>query len=315
MSRSANGRSSIHEGADGYWHGWVTVGVRPDGTPDRRHRMARSKAEITKKVRELERKRDAGQLAAPGSVPTVADWLRTWLDTIAPRTASATTIETVYRPRLERWVIPRIGGHRLDRLRPEHLDALYLDLAAEGLATKTVLMVHQMLGRAYRMAMRRGFVGSNVTAFVDAPRHREPEMSPLTQAEARRILAAAAEVPNSARWSVALALGLRQAEALGLRWQHVDLDRQQIRVFQLRQEPYRHGCEQPAVCAEGRHRSRCGSGCSGHARYCPERVGGEWRFHEPKGGKARTIVLPAPLAKQLVQHRTAQDAARAAAEP
>ncbi|WP_211210839.1 tyrosine-type recombinase/integrase [Sporichthya polymorpha] len=315
MSRSANGRSSIHEGADGYWHGWVTVGVRPDGTPDRRHRMARTKAELTTKVRELEKKRDAGQLTPAGSVPTVAEWLRTWLDTIAPRTASATTIETVYRPRVERWVIPRIGGHRLDRLRPEHLDALYLDLAAAGLATKSVLMVHQILSRAYRMAMRRGIVGRNITAFVDPPRHREPEMSPLTQDEARRILTAAADVPNSARWSVALALGLRQAEALGLRWQHVDLDRQQIRVFQLRQEPYRHGCEQPAVCAEGRHRSRCGSGCAGHARYCPQRVGGDWRFHEPKGGKARTIVLPAPLADQLVQHRAAQDAARTAAGP
>lgn len=229
MSRSSNGRSSIYQGADGQWHGWVTVGIRPDGAADRRHRMAGTRAELTVKVRELERLRDAGQLGALGPAPTVAKWLRVWLDTIAPRTASTTTIETVYRPRIERWIIPRIGGHRLDRVRPEHLDALYLELAASGLSSKSVLMVHQILGRSYRMAMRRGIVGRNITTLVDPPRHREPEMSPLTAAEARRILAAAAEVPNTARWSVALALGLRQSEALGLRWQHVDLDRQQIR--------------------------------------------------------------------------------------
>ena len=34
----------------------------------------------------------------------------------------------------------------------------------------------------------------------------------------------AANRRNGTRWSVALALGLRQGEALGLRWQHVDLD-------------------------------------------------------------------------------------------
>lgn len=313
MSRSSNGRSSIYLGTDGQWHGWVTVGIRPDGAADRRHRMAPTRADLTVKVRELERLRDAGQLSALGPAPTVAEWLRLWLGTIAPRTASASTIETVYRPRIERWIIPAIGGHQLDRVRPEHLDALYLELAASGLSTKSVLMVHQILGRAYRMAMRRGIVGRNVTTFVDPPRHREPEMTPLSAVEARLILAAASEVPNSARWSVALALGLRQGEALGLRWQHVDLDRQQVRIFQLRREPYRHGCDQPAICAEGRHRDRCGSGCTAHGRYCPQRRGGEWGFHEPKGGKARTIVLPGPLADQLARHRIAQDAERAAA--
>ncbi len=138
MSRSSNGRSSIYLGADGQWHGWVTVGIRPDGAADRRHRMAPTRAELTVKVRELERLRDAGQLRALGPTPTVAEWLRVWLETIAPRTASRSTIETVYRPRIERWIIPRIGGHRLDRVRPEHLDALYLDLAASGLSSKSV---------------------------------------------------------------------------------------------------------------------------------------------------------------------------------
>ena len=36
-SRAANGRSSIYLGKDGSWHGRVTMGVRDDGKPDRRH--------------------------------------------------------------------------------------------------------------------------------------------------------------------------------------------------------------------------------------------------------------------------------------
>ena len=39
MARTPNGASSIYLGKDGYWHGRVTVGVRDDGSPDRRHVM------------------------------------------------------------------------------------------------------------------------------------------------------------------------------------------------------------------------------------------------------------------------------------
>ncbi|MGQ0629416.1 MAG: tyrosine-type recombinase/integrase [Sporichthyaceae bacterium] len=313
MTRSANGRSSIYQGADGYWHGWVTVGVTADGSPDRRHRKAKTKAEATRRVRDLERQRDSGQTTKSGQAPTVAEWMRLWLDTIAPRTASSSTIETAYRPKVEHWIIPRIGHHRIDRLRPEHLDALYLELAAAGLSTKTVLMVHQLVNRAYRMAMRRGVAGRNVAALVDPPTHREPEMSPLAEAEARRILAAAAGAVNGARWSVALALGLRQCEALGMRWQHVDTVRGELRVFQLKRAPYRHGCTNAATCAKPHHRTGCADGCTRHAQHCPQRVGGDWAFREPKGGKARTVVIPPPLLPHLKAHRAAQSAARLAA--
>lgn len=37
-TRKPNGRSSIYLGKDGLWHGWVTIGIKPDGSPDRRHR-------------------------------------------------------------------------------------------------------------------------------------------------------------------------------------------------------------------------------------------------------------------------------------
>jgi integrase len=63
-----------------------------------------------------------------------------------------------------------------------------------------------------------------------------------TQAEDRQIIAAAGGRRNGARWSVALALGIRQSEAIGLRWQYVDLDAATIEVgWQLKRSWYRHG--------------------------------------------------------------------------
>ena len=81
VGRNANGRSSIYENAEG-WHGRVTVGVKDDGRPDRRHVRGRTKAEVTQKVRKLEKLRDAGRVPEVGQRWTVEKWLTHWLENI-----------------------------------------------------------------------------------------------------------------------------------------------------------------------------------------------------------------------------------------
>ncbi|GII28453.1 site-specific integrase [Planotetraspora mira] len=79
--------------------------------------------------------------------------------------------------------------------------------------------------------MRRDKVTRNVATLIDAPVADDPDLEPLTRDEARKILEAAKTRRNSARWSVALSLGIRQGEALGLRWSFVDLDTGVIKAW------------------------------------------------------------------------------------
>ena len=72
------------------------------------------------------------------------------------------------------------------------------------------------------------------------------EIVPFTVEEARRILDAAANVRNGARFVVALTLGLRRGEALGLKWSDLDIN-------------WQHGCEKDSECR----------GTS--AQHCPDR--------------------------------------------
>jgi integrase len=148
--------------------------------------------------------------------------MNTWLDTIASRKVRPSTLAG-YRTCLKR-INPVLGHHRLDKLQPEHLEAFYTRLEADGLSSTTALLHHRVISRALKVAMQRGRVARNVATLVDAPTARREEVQPLTAAEARKLLEVATELPNGARWSVALALGLRQGEALGLLWDAVDLD-------------------------------------------------------------------------------------------
>jgi integrase len=343
-TRRPNRRSSIYIGNDGLWHGWVTVGTKPDGSPDRRHRKAKTEAEVTRKVRELESQRESGHVNKPGRVPTVAEWMREYLgvlcerlvlsEKMAPRTLAD------YRSKTRNWIDPLLGKHRLDRLTPEHLDGAYTVMLRCGLSPSTVLKVHRVLSRALSIAVRRGRITRNVAKLVDAPSVSPQEIEPLTRDEARRILEVAAARRNGARWSVALALGIRQGEALGLRWSSVDLETGVIRAwFQIQRLAWRHGCDDPHACGERWHRRACKKGCKqhrhrpacepgctrkGHVCYrrpcsadctahsdkCPRRVGGGIVFRQRKGKGKLTLQCPPPLLELLREHRKRQAAER-----
>jgi integrase len=94
--RNPNMRSTIYQDKRGKWHGRVTMGVRDDGHYDRRHVRGATRPEVARKVRDLERERDAGTARAAGQHWTVAGWLDYWLSNIAvpPHVAETLTPDT-----------------------------------------------------------------------------------------------------------------------------------------------------------------------------------------------------------------------------
>ena len=335
--RRGNGESSVYfSESDGKWHGWVTVGTKPDGRPDRRHRMAATEAEVKEKVKELEKLRAAGKVRKAGRPPTVEQWMDTFLNTVCARkvedgSMAPRTLDD-YRSKTQLYIVPGIGKHRIDRLAAEHLDKLYLDLLRRPLASSTVLQVHRIISRALQVAMQREIITRNVATLLDAPSAEEIEIEPLTRDEARAVLVEAERRRNGCRWSVALAMGLRQGEALGLRWAYLDLDEGVMQIWwQLQRLQWQHGCEDPHACGAKHHRKACRKNCTAHKNYargcpkpcpkdctshekaCPERKGGGLVFRPPKGRNKRTAPIPPPLIPLLKAQRTAQKRERLAA--
>lgn len=291
-SRNPNRASTVYLGADGGWHGRVTVGFRDDGSLDRRHVRGKTKGVVVQKVRALERHREQGAIHRPGQRWTVADWLIHWLENIAKPNLRHTSY-TAYRTAVVKHLIPYLGKHRLNRLEPEHLERLYQQLIAGGAKPGTAHQVHRTVRTALGEALRRGHVTRNVAAVARPPRVQVEPVRPYSVEEVRAILAAATDGPNSARWAIALALGLRQGEVLGLRWADVDLDRQLLTIRSSRVRPvYRHGC--PGDCGR-------------YPGWCPRRVlvNGQAGATKSEAGQ-RVIGLPAALVQLLRSHRRSQ---------
>jgi hypothetical protein len=84
--------------------------------------------------------------------------------------------------------------------------------------------------RAPRRAVKWGLIARNAAALVDPPRVRRPETKSLTFDQARSLLEAVRGDRLEALYTVALTIGLRQGEALGLHWQDVDLGARTLTV-------------------------------------------------------------------------------------
>ena len=75
-----------------------------------------------------------------------------------------------------------------------------------------------------------GLVQRNVAALVDPPAVEDGDMQCLNTAQARALLDAARGDRLEALYNVALSLGLRQGEILGVRWDDINLNRRTLRV-------------------------------------------------------------------------------------
>jgi integrase len=295
-SRNPPGASTVYKGADGYWHGRVTVGLRDDGRSDRRHVMAKTKAEVVKKTRALERLRDSGRMPQAGPKWTVGAWLEHWLESIA-RPSLRESSYNAYRTAVFKHLVPAVGRHRLDRLQPEHLERLYRSLIDNGARPATAHQVHRTARTALGEAQRRGHVVRNVAALAKPPRVRPEPVEPFTVGEVQALLTEAAKRRNGARWAVALALGLRQGEVLALRWADVDLDTSSLRVRATRLRPvYAHGC---------------GDTCGRTPGFCPQRRQVNALAGETKSAAGQRVVgLPDELVAMFKAHREEQDRER-----
>jgi len=145
-----------------------------------------------------------------------------------------------------------------------------------GLSTKSVAYIHQVLRTALGLAVRWDMVSRNVARLVDRPRIQRKPINPLTPDEAKRFLAAIRGHRLEALFSVALALGLRQGEALGLRWEDIDFGAGTLRVSHQLQ-----------------------------------RIEGKLTLVPPKTEKSRrTLVMPSMIVDRLHEHEKRQVAER-----
>jgi integrase len=240
--RRANGEGSIYRrNSTGQWVAAITV----SGTVPlvKRTRTAKTRAEANRLLRQLQAEVDEGPLLDDNRI-TIADWCHQWCDTIAPQNAIEATVADYYWT-LDHYVLPHLGGYRLNELTPRHVAEFQNALIASGKAKGTVRHARSPLSAALNHAVRCSMIRTNPCTVVPQPRNDNKvarTKKSLTHDEARRLLDATSTAEPNLRAFVEFGLyrGARRSEILGLKWTDIDADAEVIRIRRrLREERLR----------------------------------------------------------------------------
>jgi integrase len=215
-TRRSNGDGAVYATGDGRHRGAVTVTNPATGAVERRYVSGRSRAEVVRRMGNVRRDAAAGDFGNE----TTGEYLARWIDAAALQLRPATA--RGYRHHIaEHW--KPIAAVPLVRLTPGHVERVMAAMVAKGLSPQTAQHARSTLRRALRDAQRDALVSRNAASLARPPRMTRRELQPLTAAQVRALLEATARDPHGPLYAVAVATGLRQGEALGLRWTDVDL--------------------------------------------------------------------------------------------
>jgi integrase len=234
--RRGKGEGGIYQReSDGKWCATVDLGF-VNGKRRRKTVYGESRKEVADKLKVLHRDQAAGQIIVTER-QTVAQFLDRWLETaVQPhrRTKTAASYEQLVRLYLK----PHLGRHQLEKLSPEHVQTMINALLRNGgegsrpLSARTVQYVRAVLRRALNQALKWGYVSRNVVTLTDTPKVPRHAAIMLSPAQSQHLLTTAAGHRLEALFTVALGLGLREGEVLGLRWIDIDVAQHTLRIAQ-----------------------------------------------------------------------------------
>jgi integrase len=302
--RRANGEGTIARRSDGRYTASAFL-LTSDGTYKRKWLYGKTHEEARIKLAAaLEQSRRGLPVAAESA--TVAEYLSYWLDQVVREQRRPKTYEgyeSVVRLHLQ----PIVGKKRLARLSVQDVRSLLTQVRARCLccasgtdaarpvakrrccavgkccrhvpSDRQVQFIHAVLRNALQNAMREELITRNVARLVQVRTPTYEINRGLTVEQAKALLAHSRQDRLHALYVLAVYLGLRRAELLGLRWVDVDLKTGQLEVVQTLQ-----------------------------------RVGGLLQAVPPKTRSSRrSVPLPEPCLVALRQHRMRQHRERLAA--
>ncbi|WP_158852337.1 tyrosine-type recombinase/integrase [Saccharothrix deserti] len=316
--KRSNGEGSVYQRKDGMWIGAAYV-LTTTGHRKRVTVSATSEEEAWKKLRKKIADSDAG-IPVSADNWTIEGYLKYWLDNVVS-TKRPRTVEG-YGAVVRRHLVPGLGAKKLQRLSAQDVRTFLTRLrhdcrccadkidakrpkdarrccavgecCGQVLSDRTVQQIHAVLRNALQHAMREEVIPRNVAKLVQVKSPRYDVHRGLDADQARKLLKEAESDRLKALYVLALYLGMRRGELLGLRWTDIDWD----------------GWDEPC----GPHADEFCEECAD--RYFPslqvrqtlQRVGTKLVFVPPKTDRSeRSTPLPPLVAEALIEHWDRQD--------
>ena len=199
---------------------WISLGLSEKGN------KRKAEAELARLRAEFEPPKEAGDLS---SDMLFADYLVEWLEIAKGRLAHATY--GAYQGLLKSTIVPYFRKKKLTlrELEARHLQMFYSEMLRR-VTPNTVIHYHAVIHSALKYAVKTDMLIQNVADKVDRPRKNSFQPVFLSADEMQKMFEALRGTKLELPVLVAAFYGLRRSEALGLKWDAIDFERDTITI-------------------------------------------------------------------------------------
>ncbi len=236
MAKRGQNEGTIFEEKPGRWVASISLGYEVRNGKRRRIRkkfVGDTRKDVQRRLTEALGKQDKGEHVERGRT-SFKTAIHRWLDEVARRQLQPSTLVS-YESLIKNHIEPALGSILLTQIQPDAIDRFMAKKQADGLSARSVQYCHAIIRRALGQAVKWRMIGYNAARDATPPKSDAAMVSPFTPEQARAFLLAIAGDRLEALFTVAMAVGLRRGEALGLSWVDLDLDRRTLTVRQTLQ--------------------------------------------------------------------------------
>jgi integrase len=221
---------------------WIPTGLPVKGNKRRAEKML---MELRKTYVPPVVKRGTGELSGD---MLFADYMEMWLEIV--RGSIEKTTFSSYTQTVKKKIVPyfRDTDITLARLQARHIQSFYLH-ELKTVSPNTVIHEHANIHKALKYAVKMDLIPFNPADKVDRPKKQKYIADYYRLEELEQLFEATKDHPYSLLIQITAFYGLRRSEALGLRWDAIDFERNTITIRHIVTNAKINGREE-IVCAD-----------------------------------------------------------------
>jgi len=225
------------------WEARYSYGMRPDGRPDRRSRVAETEAEAKRLLKEMRREADKlREQAVDIKNVTMEEYYMKWLKgkSLQLKPTSFDRLECT----VNNQVLPYIGMTQLQNVKTDNLQDIIYDLIEQEYSYSIIKKTYDALNECFRDAMVRGDIVRSPMMGIKLPERtniqipQAKEMLPFTDVESQMVIDEAARKYSNDNsvyrlgWLFVFMLctGVRVGEALALKYSEIDWEQKTVHI-------------------------------------------------------------------------------------
>ena len=180
----------------------------------------------------------SGNIGVTSERMTLKDYLISWLENVARPNVKRTTYAS-YQFTIKKRIVPYLGDHVIQELRPRHVDEWLKTLAKNGMSRGTIQQTKTVLSTALKYAIYPAeLIASNPSTGLSIPSSAPKKVIKRTVITPEQAAALFRDSMYRPILKLLYHTGMRLSEALGLTWEDIDLKTGKITVVRQRIKSY-----------------------------------------------------------------------------